>query len=1135
MLKLTMKQLRSFAVLCASFFAIAHPVAADTGFAITINGSQIAGDPVVAQQVRRADEALQDADVQITYDGFGTRPRLDLELVGPARAYRPGDVVTVQSALNYPAYISRGEVRVIDMGTTGGPSTLAVIPIQPNGRARIAVPAGENVVVVHRVYDAQGRYDETRAIPLDRPLGASARDGIEGGDSLLARQRIPVFGGAVTVSGANVAPGASVTALGEPVRADASGRFVIQRILPAGDYGVGVRVQGAGQNVSIVRDVEVPASQFFYVGTLDLTYGYRRTEGGARESYDTGRLAFFIEGRTQSGYEITASADSGEGEIRDIFRRLDDRDPRDTFLRVDPRDLYPTYGDDSTLEDRTPTSGNVFLRIEREGNYLQWGDFEAQLDGDTYVRNDRTLYGLSGYGATRSQTSQGEPRAQALVYAAQPDQVPVRDVLLGTGGSLYQLSERDISRGTETLSVQYRDADTGRIISTQRLTAGQDYDINYIQGRVLLRRPLQGSTNEGVVVGSAGDGIDVVLVAQYEYTPDAGDLDGFAYGGRVEGWLTDEIRFGIAGLVEETGSADQTLLGADFLYQVSEDSYLRLEYARSEGPGFGSSFSADGGLVFDPDGVASGTGEAIRLEARAKFADFGLGYLSLPGTVGFYYEGRTEGFATLDTQVTSATGDETFWGISAEVTIREGLEFAAKYDDYSNAVGQFDRIGTLDVSYDLSPTLTVTAGLEYRDILDANENGSRTDVALRLDYQASDVASVYGYVQGTVAMAGLERNDRVGVGAEVTLANGWTLSGEVSGGSTGAGGRLLASYADENGGSRYIGYTLQPGRDISGVDLRGRDAGQIVLGGRQQISDDVSVFGENSYDMFGRYRSLSSAYGVTYAPNDVWTTSIVMDYGRVSDDADNDFDRASISIGMQYATETIEASGRLELRTENGLRSGEQIESDTLLLTSDLSYRIDEDQRLVFSAELARTETEQSTTLDGDYADVRLGYAYRPVEDDRLNVLARYRFLIDEYGQRIEGNDENGPLQRSHVFSVDASYDLDRNWTLGAKLGYRSAETAASEGDAYTRNDAWLAVASARYHMVNNWDALIELRSFNLVQAETSDFGVLAAGYRQINENVSVGVGYNFGSFSDDLNDLVQDDSGMFVNLIAQF
>ena len=49
------------------------------------------------------------------------------------------------------------------------------------------------------------------------------------------------------------------------------------------------------------------------------------------------------------------------------------------------------------------------------------------------------------------------------------------------------------------------------------------------------------------------------------------------------------------------------------------------------------------------------------------------------------------------------------------------------------------------------------------------------------------------------------------------------------------------------------------------------------------------------------------------------------------------------------------------------------------------------------------------------------------------------------YGQRVDDTDVDGPRQRSHVLSVDASYDLNEHWTLGGKFGYRLSETAADE------------------------------------------------------------------------------------------
>ncbi len=48
-------------------------------------------------------------------------------------------------------------------------------------------------------------------------------------------------------------------------------------------------------------------------------------------------------------------------------------------------------------------------------------------------------------------------------------------------------------------------------------------------------------------------------------------------------------------------------------------------------------------------------------------------------------------------------------------------------------------------------------------------------------------------------------------------------------------------------------------------------------------------------------------------------------------------------------------------------------------------------------------------------------------------------------------------------------------------------------------------------------------------------YGALVGVYRQIGDNLKVGVGYNFGRFSDNLTDLTHDDGGVFLNVIGQF
>ncbi|MEJ6388823.1 hypothetical protein [Gymnodinialimonas ulvae] len=1108
---------------------------APTGFVISVDGNVLEGDDEVRDIVRRTDVRLADADIEVVFDGLGARPRLDLEVVGEPRARVTGDRGVLQSATNYPAFIARSEVRLLDLAATGGPRTLEVIPTEANGTVTITVPEGDSIAVVHRVYDVEGRFNETYPVLLSEADRRPLADGVEDGSDLTARSRIPVHGGAVTVRGSSIVPGARVAALGEVVQPDGSGGFVLQRILPPGEYGIDVNVVGPGQAVDLVRDIEIPRAEWFTTGLADLTVGWREVEGEGSETWNSARLAFYIDGRTATGYEITAQADTGEGEIEDIFRRLEERDPRATVQRIDPDDLYPTYGDDSTVIDNTPTSGRLYLRIERDGNHFVWGDFEADIDGSTLVRNDRSLYGAQAYWATSDTTARGEARVSVTAYAASPDMLPQRDVFLGTGGSVYVLQRQDIGVATEVLSIEVRDPVTGRVIDIVRLAPGVDYSINYLQGIVTLSEPLASRVADAGVIATPGDAPELRLVAQYEYTPTLVDADGYSVGGRIEGWITDDVRMGASGMVERTGAADQTALGADVEWRIGENSHVTLEYAESDGPGFGSTFSADGGLIFDAVGPNAGSGAAVRAVARLDFADMGL---PGEGVIGLYFEDRQEGFSSLDYSVTSATGDERLLGASIEGTPREGLSYSISYDDYANAVGEHDRRAEGEVSFALNDRYTLGLGLEHLDrdrAASVGEQGRRTDIGARLTYAYTADSEVYLFGQASIETEGLEDNDRLGVGATYDFDNGWQVAGEISAGAMGPGGLLRFSYDNGDGSTSYFGYELDPGQTLPGVTLDGRDNGRFVAGMRRQVNDQLTYFGENTYDMFGRYNALTTAYGLTYQTTEFLSYTGALEFGSVDDRFDNDFDRTAISLGVRYEDETLTTAARLEHRMETGLRSGAALDSETIAFTLDGRYLINEHERLVYSFEGIDTDTDESSILDGSFVDATVGYAFRPTDNDRLNVLVRYRYLFDDVGQRLNDTDELGPRQRSHVFSADANYLLDDHWRLGARVGFRLTEAAATETDPFTQNDAILSVLNARYHLLHNWDALVEWRALHTVQAGGTDMGVLGAVSRQMGNGISLGVGYNFGSFSDDLTDLVRDDQGLFINLTASF
>lgn len=1117
-----------------------------TGFSISIDGDTVAGAPAPPDTRRKADIAADGANVDVRFDGLDRRRFLNVSTDDLRTAYRAGEVVTFRTSANYPAFIERAEVRIIDPNRRGRP-VVAIIPADANGKVAWRMPEDGpgDLAYVLRVYDSAGRFDETGPLELARTTRAFDTRDLNGpvtaageGEDRTRVRNIPVRGGLITASGSGAAPGDTVTVMGEPVPVDGSGRFVTSRILPAGDHIVTVDANGR----QILRDVTIPASEWFYVGIADLTFGRRLQDDLAEadpdyeEFYADGRLALYAKGTTQRGYTITGSVDTGEGELRDVFRRLNDKDPRKVIQRLDPEDGYPTFGDDSSAFDDAPTSGRVYLRIERDASSFTWGDFKADLGATEFLGTNRALYGAELRYATPGVTEGGEPRARVTLYAAQPDTLPQRDILRGTGGSVYFLTRQDINGASETITVQVVDPDTGRIVDSRVLMPGADYEIDYIQGVLILSAPLPSSGSAGDLIrdGAVGD-YDINLVAQYEYTPTTGDLDGASLGGRVEVWATDTLRLGLTATRESTGLADQEALGADIRWELGEQSFIEAEVAETEGPGFGRSISTDGGLTITPDGVAgAGRAMAYRFDGRLDLTELGLG---VPGTVSLYAERKEAGFSTLTEDISE---DQTLYGITAEVDLSPRLFFGVAAERFEKAGGTETTEGEVRLAFDLTDRVTISGALGLTDKTtpgDPSETGERLDAGLRIDVRQSEDLSYYVFGQATLdETGGLGSNDRVGVGIDARLSERLRFAGEASEGDGGTGVRARLTYAPSADNEVYLGYTLDPTRTGAGYDLVGNDDGTIVVGGRYRYSDTLSTFGENTWDLFGSRRSLTQGYGVTYTPDTRWTFTGAMEMGDVRDPVNGDFERDAYSLGVAYTTEdTVAARLRLEYRTENG--EGISQDRETWAMTAGYEYKFSNNARLIASVDALYSDSAESSFRDGEYLEATLGYAYRPVLKERLNLLARYTHLRDLPGedQVTDEGSTDGPLQISHVFSIDADYDLTPKLSVGAKYGFRLSEVAARGTDIFTDSSAHLGILRFDWHVVHKWDALGEVRGLVGVEDDIVDNGALLGIYRHVGNNAKIGVGYEWGRVSDDLTDLDYDSQGIFLNVIAKF
>ena len=1121
----------------------------DVGFAISIDDAPVAGTKRAPVTERRQERAVTSPQVQVKFDGLDAKPILNITTADLGASYRAGETLRFRASTNYPAYITRGEVRIMDLTRPTKP-LVAKLPIAPNGVAAWTMPSngeGEYGYVL-RVYDAQGRYDETIELPLLRtaradlgqpllngPIAAAGQ-----GEDRTARRRIRVQGGAVTAFGDHVRRGQSVMVMGETVPVDANGKFVIQRILPPGEHDVRVEVRQGNRTLrDITREIDIPKSEWFYVGIVDATLS-KRIEDTLEQTDDVqadGRMAVYAKGRIKGSTLITLSVDTGEGELDDLFGRLNDKDPRRVLDRLDPEDYYLVYGDDSTSYDDAPTSGRIYLRVERKQGYAVWGDFKADIAGNTMLRNDRSLYGGKLAYQSDEVTTSGNARLEAQAYAAQPDTLPQRDVLRGTGGSAYFLSRQDINGYSETLMVEVRDPDTGRIIERRTLERDVDYDIDYLQGVVILRRPLSSSAPDNTVVRDGGLGSNEVnLVATYEYTPTFEDVGGNAVGGRVQGWANDRLRFGVTAMRETTGAADQDMQGVDARYEVSDNSWLEAEVAQTKGPGFGNTFSTDGGFTLSSEGT-SGTARtalAYRLAGRMDLIDAGL---DREGFVGFYHEHKDGGFSTLDDEISQ---DQNLYGVYGEVDTSDRITLRFSGEQFDRAGG--DRRSEVDVSlaYALDDVWTVETGLafdEERFQGRPGDGGARLDLGVRVTYKPNEDREVYVFGQGTVMNdGGLDDNNRMGVGGSVRLGEHVRLGGEVSGGDGGVGGLLKLGYAPTAGNEVYLGYTLDPTREVLGRELSGDDGGTFVVGGRRTYSEQLTTYGENKYDMFGNRRSLTNNYGVNYSPNQKWTFSGAMEAGKIADDVDGDFTRRAISLGATYAEqEGLEARLRLERRHENG--EGTTRDRDTWLLSGGTSYQTSDDWRVLTKFDAFVSDSDQSSFLDGEFIEASVGYAYRPVENNRFNGLMKLSYLRDLPASEqltVDDSDE-GPSQKSVIASVDVNYNISPKLTLGGKYGYRFGEVAPRGTDDFVQSSAHLGVLRADWHVVHKWDVMAEGRVLWSPETGTRDTGGLVGVYRHLGSNAKVGLGYEYGNVSDNLADIDYEHKGVFLNVIGKF
>ncbi len=313
--------------------------------------------------------------------------------------------------------------------------------------------------------------------------------------------------------------------------------------------------------------------------------------------YTDGRLALFAKGQILGDWLLTAAYDSSK-EKTTPFEKL-----------LEPNKYYTLYGDNSTQKLDASMEGQLYVRIEKERFYTVFGDYSTDLNKTELSTYLRKFHGIQS-------VFQGDI-VSFNAFVTESAQRFARDEIRGDGTSgLYQLSNEDIISNSETISLQVRDRFRSEvIISEVELAKDSDYSIDYIDGTVFFKSPVQ-STDENLNPR--------YIIARYETKDDsANDL---TYGGRAAVHMLDKsLEIGTTLISEELGADSKTLNSMDMRLKLSDQLEIQAESAITEQVSNGTTTHASANYV-----SVEYRGEQLQTKAyiRTEEAGFGLEQLN---------------------------------------------------------------------------------------------------------------------------------------------------------------------------------------------------------------------------------------------------------------------------------------------------------------------------------------------------------------------------------------------------------------------------------------------------------------------------------------------------------------------------
>jgi hypothetical protein len=655
-------------------------------------------------------------------------------------------------------------------------------------------------------------------------------------------------------------------------------------------------------------------------------------------------------------------------------------------------------------------------------------------------------------------------------------------------------------------------------VSKRGLMRGTDYEIRYIEGRLLFTWPISSTQAGDTLIGDQPLGGNPVYL-QVDYESKTTGLEQTASGGRVRKQLGDHVAVGATYVQDAAPGGNYELSGVDAELRVSQKTRFVVESAQSQGNGGRKYVSEDGGVTYNETTAASTvSGQAWKVAAEVDISSLSKNLKD--GTAAVYMKRIEPGFET--NQSTSEQGSQKV-GVNADMQIGDKDQLRVRVDQEA-----------LDSPAATGASTTDTAAMQwmrrwgvwdlateyrYRRALTSAGNllEHSSTAAVMAKWRVNEKFNLQLGHQQT--LAGVE-NDLSTVGGEYKLLPNLSLAAAVSSGTRGdaAEAGLVMKFGDSR---MYI-------KERETHDAEGANSTSI-LGAETGIGDNSKLYSEYQWQRGDNGPTQTSLLGARkqWGADKGWKFLLSGEYADVYGSA-TQTKRYATAIGASFDdSERWKFSTRNEYRREFGTTNRHQ-----LLTTNYIEYKLNTDFSVLGKYRYSVTRNSDTDAIEGDLNEQSIGLAYRPVNSDRFNALGRYTRIGDT--RPLAAGDTSQLSSITDVFSVEWSYDIHRHLEWVEKLAYK--DKSVIDPIASYDSRTMLMLHRLNYRFRPKWDVGFEYRTLSNREANDQNAGWLTELSWEMEKHLRLGLGYNFTDFSDnEYSDNNFSEYGWFIRVQGKF